>query len=138
MEYVAVPTETLNVSLYSTPLPDPFLSVMDTLQGDMLQVRSGGGVIELGPLEKGNFAIGPNRRFYVYCTNSGSVFVGRFGQEGLDMIGSVREFSIIRRDGTPKFTFVFLGDDPYRVQVTDVSTGENKVLPIPHGLSEGG
>jgi Tol biopolymer transport system component len=135
MEFLSVPTDYPNVDIYSTPLPDPYLAVMDTFEGDMLQVRSKGSVLELGPLEKGNFAIGPTNRFFVYCTNSGTVYAGRFGQEGLDAIGDIRKFTTIRRDGVPKLTFLFLGDNPYQVQITDVLTGENQSLPIPRYLT---
>ncbi|MGE5250549.1 MAG: hypothetical protein ACM3QS_10085 [Bacteroidota bacterium] len=131
----SVPTEALATDLFVTPLPEFFLNVKNTPKGDILLVHTPDEDYEMGPLARGSFAIGPNRKFFVYCTNGGIVYAARFGARTLTTIGNVRDMAIIRKGGTPRFTLQFFGDNPYTVQVTDQVMGEDRLFQIPRDIT---
>lgn len=131
----AVPTEALAATLFTTPMPDVMLSIKYTPKGGMLMVHTRTQDYELGPLAKGSFAIGPNRKFFVYCTNNGIVYAARFGQPTLTTIGNIRDFIILRKGGEIRPAFLFFGDNPYTVKVTDMVTGQEQILSLPRNLT---
>jgi hypothetical protein len=131
----AVPTEAVAGTLFTTPMPDVALSIKYTSKGGMLMVHTKTQDYELGPLAKGTFAIGPNRKFFVYCTNSGLVYAARFGEPTLTTIGKVKDFIILRKGGEIRPSFLFFGDNPYTVRITDMVTGQEETLSIPRNIS---
>ena len=110
---------------------------IDTPKGDYLQMCAAGQEFEIGPLENGGYAMGPNGKFFVYCANSGRCYAARVGDTRLTAIGSVKDFAIIRKGQDPLFRFEFHGDDPYRVQVFEDVMVENVVFNIPSQISAG-
>lgn len=139
----SVPTLTPVVSSVSTNTPsadqlpniDVSITVNDTSQGNYLQIRFDGKQYEIGPLEKGAYAIGPNKKFFVYCSNSGVVYAARFGEPNLTPIGDVKNFSIIVRGEAPQLEFEFLGNHPYQVQIRELLQKQDKTLPIPRYIT---
>ena len=131
----AVPTEALAATLFTTPMPDVALSIKYTPKGGMLMIHTKTQNYELGPLAKGSFAIGPNRKFFVYGTNNGIVYAARFGQPTLTTIGNVKNFIILRKGGEIRPSFLFFGDNPYTLRVTDMVTGQEQTFPLPRNLT---
>jgi hypothetical protein len=136
-----IATPAISTDLTNTPSSDQSLcddisiEVKDTSKGNMLQICADGKTYEIGPLEKGKYAIGPNKKFFVYCTNSGDVYASRFGTPTLDLIGDVKDFSIIVRGEAPEIEFEFFGDHPYTVQVNELILKQNKTLSIPRYIT---
>ena len=117
------------------PCFDVSITVRDTSKGDYLQVCAEGQEYEVGPLEKGAYAIGPNKKFFIYATNSGMVYAARIGDTRLTLLGDVKEFTIIRQGKIPSFDFKFLGDHPYTVQIFELLYNQNEIFPIPRRIS---
>jgi hypothetical protein len=111
------------------------ITVKDTSKGDFLQVQFDGNEYEIGPLEKGTYIIGPNKKFIIYCTNSGSVYAARIGNSNLVRIGDIKDFSIIQRSEAPKLEFEFLGDHPYSVVIYEQILKQSKILEIPRYIT---
>ena len=107
------------------------ISLEDTTSGNFLHLCANGQEYQIGPLENGAYAMGPNGKFFIYCTNSGIVYAARVGDTNLTSIGKVKDFSIIKRGEAPQYQFVFLGDNPYSVQIVELILGQNKTVPIP-------
>ena len=95
-----------------------------------------GAQYEVGPLEKGGYAMGQNGNFFVYATNRGSVYAARVGNANLTLIGSVKDFSIIRRGEAPQYEFEFFGDNPYTVQIKELILKQNETISIPHFITK--
>ena len=92
-------------------------------------------VYEIGPLEKGGYALGPNDKFLVYASNSGIVYAARIGDRKLNKIGDVKDFTIIVRGEAPEYEFEFYGDHPYTVQVLELIFLQKKTIPIPRFIT---
>ncbi|GEM_PF-3028919 len=114
---------------------DVYITANHTPNGDYLQICANTQKYEIGPVEKGAYAVGPNKKFFVYATNSGNVYAARIGDTKLTLIGNVKDFSIIRRGEAPQYEFEFLGDNPYTVQIRDLILKQNKTLPVPHYIT---
>ena len=94
------------------------ITVLDTPKGDYYQICAEGiDYYEVGPLEKGDYAIGPNEKFFVYISNSGLVYAHRIGTTGMKLIGDISGLSIIAQNKDPELEFEFYGDHPYTVQI---------------------
>lgn len=115
------PTETLQAFtvLQATPIPTSATAVahqlveitaVDTTKGTILTVT--GGLedydYQLGPLAKGVYAMGPNRKFLVYLTDSGIIYVHRFGNFGFQEVENAnREFMALNKHVEPRFELSF-------------------------------
>ncbi len=131
-----VDTSTSTPAITQTTNADVSITINDTKKGDFLKILYEGQEYEIGPLEKGAYAIGPNNKFFVYCTNSGSCFAAKFGSANLTPIGSVsKDFSIIVRRENPQYEFSFLGDGPYSVQIFELILKQDKIIDIPSHLT---
>jgi hypothetical protein len=111
------------------------LTLRDTPKGNYLQMCAHGEQFEIGPLEGGGYAMGPNGKFFVYCSNSGRCYAARVGDTRLTLIGSVRNFAIIRRGIDPQFRFEFHGENPYKLQVFEDILVENVLFTIPSRIT---
>lgn len=135
----ATPMEVANVtdtpSAPGSPCVDVSITVKDTSKGDYLEICSNGKIYEMGPLEKGAYALGPNKLFFVYVTNSGTVYTARIGDTRLTLLGDVKKFTIIKQGKVPSFDFKFIGDHPYTVQIFELLYSQNEVFPIPRRIS---
>jgi hypothetical protein len=129
-----IPVET-NTPTPEGPCTDLTLKIRDTNKGDYLQLCSNGNEYEIGPLEKGGYAIGPNKMFFVYASNSGTVYAARVGDTRLTVLGDVKDFLFVLRDRTPQFEFQFLGEHPYTVEVHEMIFDQKKLLPVPRRIS---
>ncbi len=129
-----VPTETL-----ATAQPDCSNSVVvdlrSTNKGQYLEICANGQSYEIGPLEKGGYAVGPNNKFLVYATNSGQVYALRIGETQLQAIGDLKDLAAIRRKDEPKYAFEFTGDNPYNVVIRELVYSQDKTLVIPSFIS---
>jgi Tol biopolymer transport system component len=138
---VSTVTPEVSIDLTDTPSLDQSLcddvsiEVKDTSKGNILQICADGETYEIGPLERGVYAIGPNKKFFVYCTNSGDVYASRFGTPTLDLVGDVKDFSIIVRGEAPQVEFEFFGEHPYTVQISEMIMKQNKTLSIPRYIT---
>lgn len=132
-EYV-LPTAT-TTDLSSPLCPEGSLLMVDSPKGKILQMCKDGDKSELGPLEDGGYELGPTGEWFVYCANSGACYAARLGATRLTSIGSVKDFSIIKRGAAPDYDFEFYGNNPYTVQVHDRSTAQNETLTIPFAIS---
>jgi hypothetical protein len=134
----SVPTEALYATLVAGPQLDLAITVKDTVKGDMLLIHTKDEDYEIGPLEKGVYAVGPNQKFFVYCTYSGDVFATRFGDPDLHLIGRIRYFTTINSGGDPRLLLIFFGRNPYTVQVIDQLTEDKQDFFIPRyiGVAE--
>ena len=117
------------------PCTEVTIKVRDTSKGDYLQICTDGKEYEVGPLEKGGYAIGPNKMFFVYASNSGTVYAAHIGDTRLTVLGDVKDFLFIKRDRTPQFEFQFFGDHPYTVEVHETVFNQKKLLPVPRRIS---
>jgi hypothetical protein len=129
-----IPVET-NTPTPKGPCTDLTIEVRDTSKGDYLQICSDGKEYEIGPLEKGGYAIGPNKMFFVYASNSGTVYAARVGDTRLTVLGDLKDFLFVKRDRTPQFEFQFLGEHPYTVEVHEMIFDQKKLLPVPRRIS---
>jgi len=94
------------------------VTLLDTPKGDYYQICAEyTEYYEVGPLEKGSYAIGPNKKFFVYISNSGLVYAHRIGTTGMKQIGDISSLAIIAMNKNPDLDFQFNGDHPYTVQV---------------------
>jgi hypothetical protein len=100
-----------------------------------LKVHAPGQDYQIGPLEKGGYAVGPNSKFLVYCSNSGTVYAARIGFTALRRIGSVKSFSIIQRNEAPRYEFEFLGGNPYTVRIHELILQQSQTVSIPPDIS---
>lgn len=112
------------------------IEVRHTDKGDYLQMCTHGAPWEVGPLESGAALVGPNGKFFVYCSNSGNCFAGRMGEAHLTPIGSVKYFSIIHRNGVPDYQFDFVGEHPYTVRVRELAFGQKEIFTIPYRITD--
>ena len=85
--------------------------------------------------QKGGYAVGPNKLFFVYASNSGTVYAARIGDTRLTVVGDVKDFLFVKRDRTPQFEFQFFGDQTYTVEVHETVFNQKKLLPIPRRIS---
>ncbi len=108
----------------------------DTPKGIYLEVCANGSTSEIGPLAKGAFAVGPNKKFFVYCANNGLVYAVKVGDTRLQPIGDVKDFSAIIRDDVPVFEIEFMGEGPYKVTIREVKYKQNSTFSIPRSISE--
>jgi hypothetical protein len=130
------PASTSEVSSSAAPFSsDVSITLEKTLQGNMLHIQVADQQYEIGPLEGGIYAIGPNKKFFVYATNSGNVYAARIGDKNLILVGDVKDFSIIRRGEAPQYDLEFFGDNPYTVQIRELILKQDKTLSIPHYIS---
>jgi len=127
--FLTLPTST--PSSTQVPTSGVSITINDTPKGEFLQITAMGNAYEIGPLEKGAYAIGPNSKFLVYCTNSGIVYAARIGDTNLTKIGSVKDLSAIVQGEAPQVDFQFFGDNPYTVQIHDSLFNQNETLSIP-------
>ncbi len=107
----------------------------ETSKGVVLEICAFNESYEIPGLAKGAFAVGPNNQFFVYCTNGGDVFAVRAGDTQMQLIGSVKDFYMIRRGEVPEFAFSFEGNHPYKVTVRETESNETQVFPIPRFVS---
>jgi hypothetical protein len=112
------------------------ITQVDKPKGNYLEMCADGKHVEMGPLENGNFAMGPNGEFFVYCGNSGPCYAAKFGADRLTGLGTVKEFAVIKRGETPKYAFTFDGDGPYTVIVRETIGQEYMSFAIPSGISK--
>ena len=133
-ETVLVPGST-TVPETLPPCFDVSITVRDTSKGDYLQICAEGQEYEVGPLEKGAYAIGPNKKFFVYATNSGMIYAARIGDTRLTLLGDVKDFVLVKQGKTPRFEFQFFGNHPYTVEVHETLLDQKKLLPIPRRIS---
>lgn len=137
----ALPKST--VSLTNTILSDPSrctgistVDVRDTPKGDVLTIYCSNEITyELDPLAKGENVIAPNRRFVVYVTNDGYVYVARAGNKYLRKIGQFTDFHILAISGAPKLEVSIHGNGPYYVKVYEENGNESRNFPIPEDIS---
>jgi hypothetical protein len=138
---LSTPSESQEVLPTLTSLPDTglctdtSLHMVDRSEGNFLQICADGTQYEIGPLQHGAYAIGPNKKFFVYCTNNGDVYAGRIGETNLALIGDIKEFSIIVRKEAPELEFEFFGDHPYTVKVKELILEQSKDFPIPRYIT---
>ncbi|MBL0347102.1 formylglycine-generating enzyme family protein [Candidatus Villigracilis affinis] len=115
---------------------DVIITEKDTPKGIYLEVCANGSTSEIGPLAKGAFAVGPNKKFFVYCANNGLVYAVKVGDTRLQPIGDVKDFSAIIRDDVPVFEIEFMGEGPYKVTIREVKYKQNSTFSIPRSISE--
>jgi len=141
VEEANTPTVEQNVeesaSTGSTECSALTITVLDTPKGDYYQVCALGiDYYDLGPLEKGSYAIGPNEKFFVYISNSGLVYAHRVGTSTMKQIGDVSSLSIIGLNKIPDFDYEFYGDHPYTIQVYEnVFEQFSDAIPIPRYIT---
>jgi len=131
---ILIPVETDTLTPKG-PCTEVTITVRDTNKGDYLQICTNGKEYEVGPLEKGGYAVGPNQTFFVYVSNSGTVYAARIGDTRLTVLGDVKDFLFVKRDKTPQFEFQFFGDQTYTVEVHETVFNQKKLLPIPRRIS---
>ncbi len=122
-------------AVQSSSCADVSITVKDTSKGDYLEICADGRTYEMGPLEKGDYAIGPNKKFFVYVTNSGIAYAARIGDTRLTLLGDLKEFTFIKVRKNPSYDFKFFGDHPYTVQIFELQYTQNKVFSIPRRIS---
>ena len=115
----------------SVSTSDVSITIKNTSKGDLLQINADGNTDIIGPVEKGSYALGPNSKFLVYCTNSGIVYAARIGDTNLTKIGSVKDLAAIIQGEAPQVDFQFFGNNPYTVQIHDSLFNQDETLSIP-------
>jgi hypothetical protein len=73
--------------------------------------------------------------FFVYASNSGTVYAAHVGDTRLTVVGDLKDFLFVKRDKTPHFEFQFFGDQTYTVEVHETVFDQKKLLPIPRRIS---
>jgi len=134
-----MPSNENNASSTNAPLSTPSdvsITISTTSKGDFLQINADSNPYKIGPVEKGAYALGPNSKFFVYCTNSGIVYAAHIGDTNLTKIGSVKDLSAIIQGEAPQVDFQFFGDNPYTVQIHDSLFNQNETLSIPSYITK--
>jgi len=123
-----------------TPIPTTVtVNVESTAKGDYLNISRSTDKLEyrLGPVAHGAYAIGPNDKFLVYCTNGGDVYAAKLGAQYLTQIGNVRKFSAIERNVPPNLQLViFLNNGRYKVDIRERRFNQNEVFVISGKFTE--
>jgi len=122
-------------TLTPTPIPSTVTVTVDTTQkGDYLNISRSSDNLKyrLGPVASGTYAIGPNDKFLIYCTNDGNVYAAKLGAQYLTLIGDVKIFTAVQRDAPPNFQLViFMNNNRYKVDVRESRFNQNEVFVIP-------
>jgi hypothetical protein len=122
--------------------PGIVITLNDTLKGDILHIQrcEDGLEYDLGPIEKGFYAVGPNDKFLIYVTLSGHVYGARIGSvylKELYNLGREHEFTALNRKVTPNFDVSFTGDGPiYRLVLYERNYGQKRMYELPIGITQ--
>lgn len=110
----------------------------DTPEGDYLQINCSNGVkFKAGPLSKGAYAVGPNKKFLVYCTNDGNVYTLRATKQNLNFLENIRKRLPFFRDNSESLQELsFRGEYPYYLVVSNKYTAQFITIQIPLGVSQ--
>ena len=111
------------------------ITVRRTSKGEYLLVCAGEESYDVGPLERGAFAVGPNEKFFVYCSYSGKVYASRIGTTSLVLIGDVSDFTIIAQNEAPNLEFEFTGNHPYSLKIHEQIMNQDQTLSIPRTIT---
>lgn len=132
------PSATKQVSSNSSSCSEiSSISVSDTSKGDILKIKcTNGSTYEMPPLAKGTHAIGPNKKFFVYASNDGNVYIAKSGNKILTLLDNFKEFDVIRRNGPPNLTLSFNNISPYTLTIYEKTGRQRKNISIPRRFSE--
>jgi len=138
-------TSTALPSPTSTHTPRPTICseidnvVLDnTSDGGYLQINCSNGVkFKVGPLSNGVYAVGPNRKFLVYCTNDGNVYTVRADEQSLIFLKMVRKELPFFRDNFESLQELsFQGEYPYYLVISNKYTAQSTTIQIPLRVSQ--
>jgi len=112
--------------------------VQNTQKGDVLTVICSDGIeYDLPPVAKGAYAIAPNEKFLVYCTNYGYVYAVRAGSSTFTSVMNIKnKMGVFRMGETPSLSVSILaGDNQYWARIYDRITGQSYSVKIPAKIS---
>ena len=97
----------------------------------VLNVCANDRIYEYGNLAYGVSHIGPNKKFFVYITLYGELYVARVGHRTLTYLDKIKFFDVINVDDVPKLSVIFYGDHPYKVQIMENRINQKEIFNIP-------
>lgn len=103
-----------------------------TNQGMFLTIENNlsGEIYELGPLARGDYAIGPSDRYLVYITFSGQLMAIRLGQDTFTSVKNMaRLYTAIAKKIVPSFSFSFY-DNGFSVTVIVTENHYGQDIPV--------
>jgi hypothetical protein len=103
-----------------------------TNQGMFLTIKSNlsGEIYQLGPLARGDYAIGPSDRYLVYITFSGQLMAIRLGQDTFTSVKNMaRLYTAIAKKIVPSFSFSFY-DNGFSVTVIVTENHYGQDIPV--------
>lgn len=134
------PSATQVIAPIGTDSPASSITVLEDHQpAGMFLTILGPGLPDgyrVGPLAKGAYAVGPNARFLVYVSNTGGVYVLRFGSPHFIVLANLKRALVApHRDDEPAFQISFsdAGFAMFLV-IDEYNYGQRFVFTLPHGL----
>ena len=95
-----------------------------------LENKISGETYQLGPLARGDYAIGPSDRYLVYITSSGQLMAIRLGQDTFKSVKNMaRLFTAIAKNIVPSFSFSFY-DNGFSVTVIVTENHYEQDIPV--------
>jgi serine/threonine protein kinase len=128
----ALPTATKTPSGPNCP-GNEIGSIKEVYKNDvmLLEICSNNKITEIGNLAYGISRVGPNKKFFVYITLYGDVYVARVGNVKLNYLTKIKFFTMIKKDDVPNLEITFLGDHPYKLYVKEHVLNQNETIAIP-------
>jgi hypothetical protein len=120
------------------PCSDVTVTVSDTSKGDILHIEGcPNWTYDSPPLAKGEYALSPNGKFLVYCTNNGDLYTIRFGESSPRFIENLRKKMIVFRNGDVSLIItIYEGENQYFANIMDQYSGQNVNVKIPLSVSQ--
>ena len=132
-------TPTLGPRSIWPPSTNFMIDESQTEQGMFLSIESNitGETYHLGPLARGDYAIGPSDRYLVYMTSSGQLMAIRLGRDTFTSVKNMaRLYTAIARKIVPSFSFSFYNNGySVTVIVTENHYGQDIPVILPRSVT---
>lgn len=139
--YVVFPTATAT-KIPWTSCPGIVVSMENTSKGYIVHVLrcSDGLKYDIGPIAKGAYAVSPDDKYLVFCSNDGILYGARIGTAILHTILDVRrngEFTVFYKKVEPNFRLTFVeAPSGYILKVYEMNYNQNMPIIMPRWLDQ--
>lgn len=139
-----VPTKNINQSNITptaianqAPCTNVTITVTDTNNGDIIHIQCSNWVYDTPLLAKGVYAVDPDNKFFVYCSNSGDVYMMRIGDTSLSSIENIQKKMPAFQTGYVSLSLSIIEDSTHHhfVKILDQNSGQDTTVKVPLSFS---
>jgi hypothetical protein len=109
------------------------VTVTDTNKGDIIHLECANWSYDTPYLAKGVYDIDPYNKFFVYCSNSGDVYMMKIGDSSLSLIQNIQDQMSAFQTGyvSLELSFIEDGNHHHTVKVIDRNSGQDATVKVP-------